>query len=402
MNVQILPSVAAGSVSAPPSKSMAHRALLCGALSRGSEIANLAASQDIQATLSCLKALGAQIAETETGVQIGGLDPFCPPEGAVLNCNESGSTLRFLLPLCLLSGKALTLTGSPRLLSRPLSIYEDICREQNIFFSKDATGVTVCGKLKSGDYRVPGDISSQFITGLLYTLPLLPGDSRLEVTGAFESASYIDLTLSALGAFGIQITRQDNVFYIPGSQQYQAADYAVEGDMSNAAFLEGFNLLGGNVQVQGIRNDTLQGDRVYLQMFRDLQQGKKDFDLSDCPDLAPVLFALAAYCGGARFTGTRRLKIKESDRAAAMAEELQKLGISCDIQENSVEIFPGTLCAPEVPLSGHNDHRIVMAMSLLLTKTGGIIEGAQAVSKSYPDFFDVIKNLGIGMEKYDH
>lgn len=395
MTVKILPSVAAGSVSAPPSKSMAHRALICGALSQGSNISNLAASEDIKATLSCLKALGAQVAETENGVHIGAADVFCPPEGAVLNCNESGSTLRFLLPLCLLSGKEITLTGTDRLFARPLSIYEDICREQGISFIKDENSVTVQGKLKSGDYQIPGNISSQFITGLLYTLPLLAGDSRLEVTGVFESASYIDLTLSALGDFGIQITRQENTFYIPGAQHYRAADYTVEGDMSNAAFLEGFNLLGGNVCVRGINENTLQGDRVYLQMFRDLQQGKKDFDLSDCPDLGPVMFALAANSGGARFTGTRRLKIKESDRAEAMAAELLKLGIACTIEENSVQIHPGNLCAPKEPLQGHNDHRIVMALSLLLTKTGGCIEGAQAVKKSYPDFFEVIKTLGI-------
>lgn len=402
MNVQILPSVAAGSVSAPPSKSTAHRALICGALSRGSRITNLAASEDIKATLSCLKALGAQVTETENGVYIGGADVFCPPEGAVLNCNESGSTLRFLLPLCLLSGKEITLTGTERLLSRPLSIYEDICKEQGIAFTKTTGSVTVQGKLKSGGYQVPGNISSQFITGLLYTLPLLPGDSRLEVTGAFESASYIDLTLSALADFGIQITRQENTFFIPGNQRYQAADYTVEGDMSNAAFLEGFNLLGGNVCVEGILENSLQGDRVYMQMFRELSQGKKEFDLSDCPDLAPVMFALSAFCGGAVFTGTRRLKLKESDRAEAMAAELKKLGIASTIEENSVEIHPGSLSAPTEPLQGHNDHRIVMALSLLLTKTGGCIEGAQAVKKSYPDFFDVIKNLGIGMKTYDY
>ena len=402
MTVNILPSLAVGSVSAPPSKSMAHRALVCGALSEGSHIANLAASEDITATLSCLQALGAQVSPAETGIQIGGLNLFRVPEGAVLNCNESGSTLRFLLPLCLLSGQKITLTGTERLFSRPLSIYEDICREQGIFFSKTANSVTVCGKLKSGAYRVAGNISSQFITGLLFALPLLEGDSRLEVTGTFESASYIDLTLSALSHFGIRITRQDNVFIIPGSQRYQSADYTVEGDLSNAAFLEGFNLLGGNVCVQGIREDSLQGDRVYMQMFRALARGKKDFDLSDCPDLAPVMFALAAVCGGAVFTGTRRLKIKESDRAEAMAAELKKFGIASVIGENTVEIQKGTLSAPAEPLCSHNDHRIVMALSLLLSKTGGKIEGAQAVNKSYPDFFEVIQNLGIGMENYDY
>lgn len=402
MVVRIEKSVAQGKVSAPPSKSMAHRALLCGALSKQSRIYNLAASEDIKATLSCLKALGAKVEEIDGGVRIGSLDPFNAPENAELFCNESGSTLRFFIPLCMLSGKKIVLKGSERLFERPLSVYEEICKEQGIELVKEKNSVTVCGRLKSGSYSVAGNISSQFITGLLFALPLLEGDSKLEVTGKFESASYIALTLSALKDFGIEIKREQNVFYIKGSQSYQNADYTVEGDMSNAAFLEGFNLLGGKVCVEGINKNTLQGDRVYKTMYRELSSGKKQFDLSDCPDLAPVMFALAAAHGGANFTGTARLKIKESDRAAAMAEELSKLGIESEIYENSVVIKKGELAAPKEMLSGHNDHRIVMALSLLLTKTGGSIDEAQAVKKSYPDFFEAIKTLGIGMEKYDN
>jgi len=402
MIVKIERTLAEGKVCAPPSKSMAHRALICGALSKQSRIYNLAASEDIKATLGCLKALGAEVEKTEGGVRIGSLDPFKAPENAELFCNESGSTLRFFIPLCMLSGKKIVLKGSERLFERPLSIYEDICKEQGIELVKDINSVSVCGRLKSGKYSVPGNISSQFITGLLFALPLLEGDSTLEVTGKFESASYIDLTLSALNAFGIEIKREANVFYIKGSQSYQNANYTVEGDMSNAAFLEGFNLLGGKVAVGGINENTLQGDRVYMDMYKELCEGKRQFDLSDCPDLAPVMFALAAAHGGASFTGTARLKIKESDRAAAMAEELSKLGIESEIYENRVVIKKGELHPPKQTLSGHNDHRIVMALSLLLTKTGGSIDDAQAVKKSYPDFFEVIKTLGIGMEKYDN
>ncbi len=402
MTVKILKSAAAGTVYAPPSKSMAHRGLICGALSQNSSIYNLAASEDIKATIACLTALGAKIEKSGDEITIGGADLFHTPKNAELNCNESGSTLRFLLPLCMLSGKEITLTGTTRLFERPLTVYEDICKAQDIRFEKTANSVTVCGKLKSGNYSVPGNISSQFITGLLYALPLLNGDSTLVVTGEFESASYIDLTLQVLDDFGIKIKRDANIFYIKGGQTYKSTAYQIEGDMSNAAFLEGFNLLGGKVTVCGVNENTLQGDRVYKLMFQNLANGKKEFDLSDCPDLAPVMFALAAYCGGALFTGTRRLKIKESDRASAMASELKKLSISCEISENSVEIKSGTLTVPNEPLCSHNDHRIVMALSLLLSKTGGCIEGAQAVRKSYPDFFEVINNLGIGMEVYDN
>ena len=402
MTVKILKSTATGKVFAPPSKSMAHRALICGALTQGSKIHNLAASEDIKATIACLSALGAKTEKLDNGIKIGSVDLYHTPDNAVLNCNESGSTLRFLLPLCLLSGKTITLTGTERLFERPLTIYEEICKEQNISFEKGKNSVTVCGKLRSGHYSVPGNISSQFITGLLYTLPLLDGNSSLAVTGEFESASYIDLTLCALKDFGIEIKRDKNVFYINGSQSYKCTDYQVEGDLSNAAFLEGFNLLGGIISVCGINENTLQGDRVYKRMFEELSNGKKEFDLSDCPDLAPVMFALAAYCGGATFTGTRRLKIKESDRASAMASELKKFGITCKIKENSVEIRNCEISAPTEALCSHNDHRIVMALSLLLTKTGGCIVGAEAVRKSYPDFFEVIGKLGIGMEMYDN
>ena len=402
MIVKIEKSQALGKASAPPSKSMAHRALICGALSKKSTITNLAQSEDIKATLACLKALGAKVNEKGDGLEIGSLDPFNVIDNAELFCNESGSTLRFFIPLCMLSSKKITLKGSKRLFERPLSVYEQICKEQGIEIQKGEAHITVCGRLKSGKYSVAGDISSQFITGLLFALPLLDGDSSLEVVGNFESASYVDLTIAALKSFGIEVERKGNVFYIKGSQSYKSAEYRVEGDMSNAAFLDGFNLLGGKVAVEDLNQNTLQGDRVYKTMYSQLIEGKKSFDLSDCPDLAPVMFALAAAHGGAEFTGTARLKIKESDRAAAMKEELSKLGIQTEICENRVVIKAGELKEPKQALCSHNDHRIVMALSLLLSKTGGSIEGAQAVNKSYPDFFEVIKNLGIGMEKYDN
>lgn len=401
MVVKITPSRASGTATAPPSKSMAHRALLAGALSPGSTIRNLAYSKDIEATLACLQALGAAIEKDADVIGIGGVDPARVPSGTVLPCNESGSTLRFLLPLCMIADKAITLTGSERLLERPLSVYEDIALSQGIRWTKGESAVTVCGRLKSGDYTIPGDISSQFITGLLYTLPLLDGDSRLTVTGRFESASYIDLTLSVLSTFGVVIRREGNIFVIPGNQKPHVCDYTVEGDCSNAAFLEGLNLLGGNVKVNGLSDITLQGDRVYRDMYRQLQMGHREFDLSDCPDLGPVMFAMAAAMGGAVFTGTARLRIKESDRSAAMAAELAKFGIRTTVEDNRVVIHPGTLQTPAEPLCGHNDHRIVMSLSLLCTLTGGEIVGAEAVSKSYPDFFEILKSLQIGLSTYE-
>lgn len=397
MTVTVKPSRARGRVAAPPSKSMAHRALICGALSNASVMENVAFSKDIEATLACLQALGASVQIDGATVHIGGLSLSHIPENACLPCNESGSTLRFLLPLCMAAGVPVTLTGSARLLERPLSVYEDIARAQHIRFDKQGDRITVCGRLTSGDYTVPGDISSQFITGLLFALPLLDGDSTLTVAEPFESASYIDLTRQCLSDFGVDVRRNGNRFVIRGSQRPTATNYTVEGDCSNAAFLEAFNVLGGAVQVEGLNPDTLQGDHVYTDMFGGLKSGKRKFDLSDCPDLAPIAFAMAAALGGATFTGTARLRIKESDRAAAMAEELAKFGIAVTVEENAVIVHKGTLVKPLAPLCGHNDHRIVMALAVLATLTGGTIDGAEAVDKSYPDFFDVLHSLHIDL-----
>lgn len=399
MKVIIEKSTASGTIDAPPSKSMAHRLLICGALSENSVITNLSASKDIIATVECLKNMGANIELDSNTAKIGGIVPEEVSGETELFCNESGSTLRFLIPLCMMSGKRVTLTGSARLFERPLSVYEEICKEQGIEFERNANSVTVCGKLKAGDFTVPGNISSQFITGLLFVLPQLNGDSTLTVTGDFESASYVDLTLDAIKSFGVDINRKDNVFYIKGNQKYQNKTVCVEGDYSNAAFLDAFNLLGGAVSVCGLKKDSLQGDRVYGDMFKGLVNNKTNFDLSDCPDLAPVMFAMAAYTGGAQFTGTARLKIKESDRAQAMADELLKFGINVSVSENSVTVHNGTLKKPDYVLCGHNDHRIVMALSLLCSVTGGEIDGAEAVSKSYPDFFERISELGIKIKQ---
>lgn len=399
MTVKIMKCRPVGKVTAPPSKSLAHRALICGALSGGSTIMNLAWSKDIEATLDCLESLGAKVEKSGDSVKIGMFNPFQAPKSNVVFCNESGSTLRFLIPICLLSGECVTLSGSERLFERPLSVYEDICREQGILFKRTKKHITICGKLRSGVYKIPGNISSQFISGLLFALPLVEGDSKIEVVGKFESSSYVDLTVSALSSFGIKIEREGNCFNIKGSQKYNGTSYTVEGDCSNAAFLEAFNLLGGEVKVEGINENTLQGDRVYKSYFEALEQGVKTFDLSDCPDLAPIMFALAAAKDGASFTGTARLKIKESDRASAMATELSKFGIEVCVGENECVIKPGELRTPTETLSGHNDHRIVMALSVLCTVVGGYIDGAEAVSKSFPDFFEIISTLNVGVKR---
>ena len=389
-----------GRVEAPPSKSVSHRYLICGALSGGSVIENVAFSEDIKATLNCLGALGAEYEIDGSTVKTGGISPDKAVKCTELFCNESGSTLSFLIPLCLLFGQKITLKGTERLMSRSLAVYKEMCLSQGIEFTEDKESVTVCGKLTPGKYSVRGDVSSQFISGLMFALPLLPDDSIIDIMGALESGSYLGMTVKALAEFGVRISRTDeHTIFIKGSQTYKPRTLRVEGDYSNAAFFEAFNSVGGNVAVAGLKKDTSQGDVVYRKLFGKLVRGCPEIDISDCPDLAPILMAVAAANNGVKLIGTHRLKIKESDRGAAMAEELAKFGCNTEVWENEITVRPRVLKTPELPLSGHNDHRIVMALSLLCSITGGSIYGAEAVNKSFPDYFRKLASLGIKVEE---
>lgn len=397
MRVTIRPGTARGTVAAPPSKSMAHRLLIAGALSAGeSVIRDVPHCEDVDATQDCLTALGAVI-RSEGAVRIaGGFDPFSATPTGPLACRESGSTLRFLVPLALLSHENTVFSGSEVLMRRPLNLYGDLCRERGLLFSQDAHSLVVRGPLTAGTFHLPGNVSSQFISGLLFALPLLPADSEIQLIPPVESQSYIDLTVAALSTFGVTVERPDErTLRIPGGQRYAPADVTVEGDYSGAAFLQALGALGGAVTVTGLREASLQGDRVFAELMYSLERGTPVISLSDCPDLGPVLFAVAAAKHGGVFTGTRRLKMKESDRAAAMAEELRKFGAAVTVHEDSVVVYPAAFGPPREPLYGHNDHRIVMALAVLLTRTGGTIDGGEAVNKSFPGFFDRLRELGL-------
>ena len=452
MTITILPSKANGKMEAPPSKSMAHRLLICAGLAEGtSVIQNIDFSEDILATIDCLMAMGAEISCGDRSVTVrnplrareaigeivpaepeGTLPevPCCVPEAcsayapAALDCRECGSTLRFMIPLCLMSGQMYMLRGSRTLFTRPLTVYEDICRKQGLTFIKEGDQLTVSGRLKAGEYEIPGNISSQFVSGLLFALPLLDGDSRIRLIPPVESRSYIGMTLQAQEQFGVRAEWEDDLtIRIRGGQKYRPQKTRVEGDYSNAAFFEALNLAGGNVTVEGLKADSLQGDRVYRQHLDKIREGYAEIDLSDCPDLGPVLIAAAALQHGAKFIGTRRLKIKESDRGLAMRQELDKMGVTVETEENEIFAHAGaerreesagaecreepadeecfgkasSLRRPKEPLDGHNDHRIVMALAVMLTKTGGTIRGAEAVRKSLPDFWDRLAELGVEM-----
>lgn len=397
MQITVRSGAAHGTVSAPPSKSMAHRLLICAALSLGkSVIHGVSECEDVSATLDCIGALGASYFRNGDCITVYGTDMRNTVPAGPLLCRESGSTLRFLIPVAMLSENETRFCGAPSLMKRPMDIYATLFSEKKLGFKQNGEEITVKGRLSAGDYTVAGNVSSQFISGLLFALPLLDGDSTVHLIPPVESRSYLNLTVEALRLFGVCVEWLDGcTVRIPGGQHYCPQQISVEGDYSNAAFLEAFNFIGGNVCVTGLAVDSLQGDRVYQKYFAALENGNAHIDLSDCPDLAPILFSLAAVKHGGVFHGTRRLRMKESDRVAAMAEELKKFGTEVLAEEDSVTVVPKAFHAPDFPLNGHNDHRIVMSMTVLLTLTGGTVCGAEAVSKSFPDFFEKLRLLGL-------
>lgn len=400
MTVTVEKSMASGKITAPPSKSMAHRSLICAALSEGeSRIFNIDYSNDIKATVNCLTEMGAVIKKTGNGVSVRGID-FKKAPKAPLDCLESGSTLRFLIPICLGFDYPVTLKGTEKLFSRSLGVYEQIFKKCGVDYNITSDSITLNGNLGGGEYRVSGKISSQFISGLLFALPTKETDSTIVITDKLESAPYVDMTIEVLRRFGIEIQKSGNEkYFIKGGQKYKATDYTVEGDYSNAAFLDALNLLGSSVEVCGLSNGSLQGDRVYKQYFDRLNSGFSKISISDCPDLALILMAVAAEKHGAEFVGTERLKIKESDRGNAMAEELSKFGAEVSVENDRIIVKKSTLHSPDLPINSHNDHRIVMAAAVLLTKYGGTIENSEAVNKSFPDFFEKLQQLGIKVKK---
>lgn len=399
MKVKILPSKTSGEVSAPPSKSFAHRYLIGSVLSRGKcVIKNIADSDDISATLSCIEQLGGSVTKD------GNIVTVIPTnekqiENAVFDCKESGSTLRFFIPVVLATGaKNCTFSGSERLLARGIKEYEKLFENSDVKINSDKKSIEVNGKLTSGNYEISGEVSSQYTTGMLFALSVLDGKSTLKITGNAESRAYVDMTIKVLKDFGADITETEkNFFEINGKGRLSPGEFTVEGDWSNAAFLIALSRLLGTINVSGLNENSVQGDRFSSVAFDALDGENAEIDLKDCPDLAPILFSYAAYKNGGRFINTRRLRVKESDRANVMAEEMKKFGANVKVYENSVEIEKTQLKPPIVPLCGHNDHRIVMALSVLAAVFGAEIDGAEAVNKSYPDFFRVIKKAGVNV-----
>lgn len=410
MIATVYPSHCSGSVHIPPSKSMAHRAIICAALADGvSHLTNIDFSDDIRATIDGMRQLGAQIDTGADCVSIRGIRRFDQLNSQVIDCQESGSTLRFFIPLFSLCDQTVRFIGKGRLMQRPQDVYEELFARQGLQFTHDEQGIVISGALAPGRYEVDGSISSQFITGLLFTLPLLEEDSIIQIRPPFESRSYIDLTLEMLKKFGIRAVYEDALtLRIPGRQRYVPCDVRVEGDYSQLAFFAVLAAVQGDLAIHGVSGSSAQGDRQILSILHDfgasLQPLDDGFlihrgslkaapvDLNDCPDLGPILFVLAAMAEGTtHISHAGRLRIKESDRIAAMEEELRKFGVRITSDEDNVWIEgQNTPYACEETLSGHNDHRVVMALSVMALCSSSVctIEGAQAIRKSYPSFFD--------------
>ncbi len=398
MDVIIEPSVAKGTITAPPSKSYAHRMMICATLAKGkSTITGISQSQDMLATLNCIKSLGATYSLNGDVLSINS-DTCLTQDFKSFNCNESGSTLRFFIPLSLLFSNEASFTGTQRLLQRGVGVYEELFKSKGIDVDISPNEITFTGSLSAGEYELPGNVSSQFVSGLMFALPLLDGESTIKVIPPVESRPYINITIDVLSQFGIKIIEQEkNVFKIAGGQSYQCRNSVVEGDWSNSCFFYALNSLGAGIHINGLNHNSLQGDKMCIENLKKLDLPDRTIDISDCPDLAPVLFAAAAAKKGATFIGTKRLMIKESDRASVMAQELKKFGIKTDVLDNKVIIHKGKLQKPCVTLDSHNDHRVVMAEALLACITGAKITGAEAVKKSYPEFFDKLQELGVGV-----
>ena len=371
--------------------------LICAAMCQGeSRIEGITECEDVLATIDCLRAFGVKIEYNGCSALVHGIDFTHAVCKEPLNCRESGSTLRFLIPLAMLSGHEVRFTGSKRLLSRSQSVYERIAKEFGLTFENDGNEIRVKGPLIAGEYFIDGDVSSQFITGLMLAFSTLDGDSKIIVNRKIESRPYVDMTMAVMRNLGVRVYLDtDWSFLIFGGQNYKANSISVEGDWSSAAFLEAFNYIGGKVEIKGVREDSLQGDKICKEYFALINRGFSEIDISDCPDLGPILFTVAAAKHGARFVGTKRLRDKESDRINAMKTELSKFGAELIVEENAVTVCKRELHAPTEMLFGHNDHRIIMSLAVLCTIFGGEIDGCEAVSKSYPDFFEDLKSLGV-------
>lgn len=398
MDLQIIPSELRGAVTVPPSKSVSHRMIIAASLANGvSRISNLYPSVDILATMDCMRSLGAKIDFSGDIAVIEGIKNS--PDKAVLDCHESGSTLRFLIPVACALGVNAEFIGSGKLPQRPITTFTEELPRHGITFdfsdakSGDSLPCRVSGKLSAGRYQIDGSVSSQFITGLLFALTLTDGNSEIDIINKFNSKPYVDITLDVLRSFGSEIHETENKYQIRGRQRLKPHNSAVEGDYSQAAFFYVANALGANLEIRGLNEKSGQGDKKIVEICEQFTKTGNAFELdcSDIPDLVPILAVLASFCNGkSRLTNVARLRIKECDRLAAMETCLNRIGGRVSASEDCLEI-DGVKSLSGGEVECFNDHRIAMSMAIAATRCESplIIRGAECVRKSFPNFFDV-------------
>lgn len=422
MITTVFPGKCHGTVHIPPSKSMAHRSIICAALANGkSRIDNVSYSQDILTTIEGMRALGAKITTYEDAIEVEGIHDFQQVMKTDIFCNESGSTLRFFIPIFSLTNQKITFRGKGRLMERPQIVYQELFQQRGLSFEQQDGTISIEGAIPSGTYTLAGDVSSQFISGLLFTLPLCDGPSTIVIQPPFESSSYVLLTMQMLARFGIETTfLDDHTIYIKGNQQYQPGNYSIEGDYSQLAFFACLAACNQDLAITGVHHDSKQGDKVIMEIlkqanvsFEAIEDGYLvhksevrgcEIDLADCPDLGPILCVLGAFAKGeTHIKHAERLRIKESDRIAAMEAELTKLGVRISSTDGDIYIQGAPTYSGCINLDGHNDHRIVMSMAVAATLCDGpsMIHGSEAIRKSYPDFFEDLQRCGIEVEQHE-
>ena len=415
MTISIKPQKIRGTVQVPPSKSMAHRAIICASLARGkSTITNIEYSKDIEATILAMKALGTMIFEYDDYLEIDGTTTFLK-DHCEIDCHESGSTLRFMVPISIVCEANVHFTGKGRLGKRPLDVYYRIFDEQNIsyLYRENVLDLYIKGRLRGGVFEIPGDVSSQFISGLLFALPLMDEDSRIIITSPLQSRGYIDLTIQMLNQFGIKIENHEyKEFVIRGHQQYHPSDYCVEADFSQAAFYLVAGALGNHVVLKGLNLKSAQGDKEAIdilermgckltamsegyQMYPGLLSAT-NIDGSQCPDIIPILaLACAVSEGVTKIENIERLRIKECDRLSATVEVINQLGgIAKEL--NDAMIIEGVSSLSGGSVSSYNDHRMAMmeAIASTVCEDAVVIDDKECVSKSYPRFWEDFSMLG--------
>ena len=405
-----------GELSPPPSKSVLHRYIIASSLAKGvSKIENISFSEDIIATIEAMKKLGAKIEQKENYLLIDGSDTFKNlNENIEIDCNESGSTLRFLFPLSIVEENKVLFKGRGKLFKRPMTPYFENFEKCKIKYSYiDENKILLEGQLKSGIYEIDGNISSQFITGLLFSLPLLDGESKIIINGKLESSNYIDISLDCLSKFGIKIINNSyQEFIIEGNQSYRAGNYRTEADYSQAAFFLVANAIGSNIKINDLSENSLQGDKKIIDYISEIDNwNSKDtlvLDGSETPDIIPILSLKAAVSGKKiEIVNIERLRIKESDRLKATVEELSKLNFDLiekkdSILINSRENFKVNKNEKIVSLSAHSDHRIAMMIAIAATCYDGeiLLDNLDCVKKSYPNFWEVFLSLGGKIYEY--